>query len=134
MNYSTTEKSILIIEDHEAMRLLLGLSFNNNFTTTTLPDPIAGLAWLSKGNIPDLIILDLELPKLSGYKFLQQLRTSGSFNRIPVLIVSSLVDDSNFEYLMELGIAGVVQKPFNMVKLKDKVSSLLLGSSVSMAS
>jgi DNA-binding response OmpR family regulator len=105
--------NILIIEDHDAVRLLLGLTFKKQYHVVTKRDGIEGLAWLSAGNMPDLIMLDMQMPRLNGLEFLRQLRSTGFFAQIPVLLV------------FDLGIVDFVQKPFNPVSLRDKVTAIL---------
>jgi two-component system chemotaxis response regulator CheY len=121
----THKAKILIVEDHDAVRLLLGLTFKNRFEVITKSDGIEGMAWLSAGNLPDLIMLDMQMPRLNGLDFLRQLRSSGLFRNIPVLLVSG---NDNIEDKMEsfdLGIVDFISKPFNPSILLDKVDNAL---------
>jgi CheY-like chemotaxis protein len=117
--------NILIIEDHEAVRLLLGLTFKKEYHVVTKRDGIEGLAWLSAGNMPDLIILDMQMPRLNGLDFLRQLRASGFFSEIPVLLVSGNDDAAENAQIFNLGIVDFVSKPFNPVSLREKVTGIL---------
>jgi two-component system, chemotaxis family, chemotaxis protein CheY len=118
---NTQKANILIVDDHEAMRFLLGLTLGKQFDVITKRDGLEGLAWLSAGNIPDLIMLDMEMPRLNGLNFLKQVRSSGMFRDIPILLVSANenVDDITASY--GLGIEGFIRKPFNPVVLKEKI-------------
>ena len=109
-NYELTMRkaNILIIEDHDAVRLLLGLTFKKQFTVVTKRDGLEGLAWLAAGNFPDLIILDMQMPRLNGIGFLRQLRSSGMFNQIPVLLVSGNNDANENAELFDLGILDFI--------------------------
>jgi two-component system, chemotaxis family, chemotaxis protein CheY len=117
--------NILIIEDHDAVRLLLGLTFKKQYHVVTKRDGIEGLAWLSAGNMPDLIMLDMQMPRLNGLEFLRQLRSTGFFAQIPVLLVSGNNDATENAQVFDLGIVDFVQKPFNPVSLRDKVTAIL---------
>lgn len=117
--------NILIIEDHDAVRLLLGLTFKKEYHVVTKRDGIEGLAWLSAGNMPDLIMLDMQMPRLNGLEFLRQLRSTGFFAQIPVLLVSGNDDATENAQVFDLGIVDFVQKPFNPVSLRDKVTAIL---------
>ena len=117
--------NILIIEDHDAVRLLLGLTFKKEYHVVTKRDGIEGLAWLSAGNMPDLIMLDMHMPRLNGLQFLRQLRSSGFFAEIPVLFVSGNDDAIENAEIFNLGIVDFIPKPFNPVTLREKVMAIL---------
>jgi DNA-binding response OmpR family regulator len=117
--------NILIIEDHDAVRLLLGLTFKKEYHVVTKRDGIEGLAWLSAGNMPDLIMLDMHMPRLNGLQFLRQLRSSGFFSEIPVLLVSGNDDAVENAEIFNLGIVDFIPKPFNPVSLREKVMAIL---------
>ena len=117
--------NILIIEDHDAVRLLLGLTFKKEYHVVTKRDGIEGLAWLSAGNMPDLIMLDMQMPRLNGLDFLRQLRSTGFFAQIPVLLISGNDDATENAQFYNLGIVDFVPKPFNPVSLREKVTAIL---------
>jgi two-component system, chemotaxis family, chemotaxis protein CheY len=117
--------NILIIEDHEAVRLLLGLTFKKQYNVVTKRDGIEGLAWLSAGNMPDLIMLDMQMPRLNGLQFLRQLRSTGFFAQIPVLLISGNDDAVENAEVFNLGIVDFIPKPFNPVTLREKVTAIL---------
>ena len=117
--------NILIIDDHDAVRLLLGLTLKNRFDVITKKDGIEGMAWLSAGNIPDLIMLDMQMPRLNGLEFLKQIRTSGMFREIPVILVSANDNEYEITQSFGLGIVDFIRKPFNPIKLKEKVDNIL---------
>jgi two-component system, chemotaxis family, chemotaxis protein CheY len=123
MNKQQTK--ILIIDDHDAVRLLLGLTLKDKYNVITKRDGIDGMAWLAAGNIPDLIILDMQMPRLNGLDFLKQLRSSGMFKLIPVLLVSANDNEHEITESFDLGIIDFISKPFNPVKLKEKIHQAL---------
>lgn len=122
--------NILIIEDHDAVRLLLGLTFKKQFQVVTKRDGLEGLAWLAAGNFPDLIILDMQMPRLNGIGFLRQLRSSGMFNQIPVLLVSGNNDANENAELFDLGILDFIPKPFNPTLLYEKVKMIVSNNQI----
>ena len=120
--------NILIIEDHDAVRLLLGITFKRQFNVVTKRDGLEGLAWLSAGNFPDLIVLDMQMPRLNGLGFLRQLRSSGMFHQIPVLLVSGNNDAHENAELFDLGIVDFIPKPFDPTLLYDKVKTIVMNN------
>ena len=72
MEQATTDTTILIIEDHDAARLLMTNMFKKDYNNVVAKkDGIEALAWLAAGNIPDLIISDMAMPRLGGLMFLK---------------------------------------------------------------
>lgn len=119
---------ILVIDDHDAIRLLLGLTLKNQFDVVTKRDGLEGMSWLVNGNIPDLIILDMQMPRLNGLEFLKQVRSSGLFRQIPVLLVSANENEAEIAQSLELGIIDFISKPFNPLYLKSKVQQIIEAS------
>jgi CheY-like chemotaxis protein len=116
---------ILVIDDHDAIRLLLGLTLKSRYDVVTKRDGIEGMSWLTNGNIPDLIMLDMQMPRLNGLEFLKQLRSSGLFRNIPVLLVSANDNQAEILESFDLGIIDFISKPFNPLRLKEKVNNAI---------
>lgn len=119
------KKSIMIIEDHESIRLLLGRFLSKNYNVCTKKDGLEGLAWLRTGNMPDLIILDLDMPRLPGLEFLTNIRSSGFYRNIPVVIVSGEDVSRYKEQIEKLGISGFIPKPFDPIELNNIIEKVL---------
>ena len=120
-----TKEQILIIEDHSSLRILMGNFLGKSFKVKTTADGYEALAWMNKGNIPDIIILDLNMPKLGGIEFLNNIRISGFFQDIPVLVVSGVEEGETIEKCLEIGINGYMKKPFNPNDLQTKILTIL---------
>jgi CheY-like chemotaxis protein len=118
--------NILILEDHDSVRLLLSTTFRGeNYHVVTKRDGIEGMAWLAAGNIPNMIILDINMPRLNGLDFMRQINRSGLYKDIPVMMLTANEDEDDIFEAFALGIQNYVQKPFNPVALKDKVRKIL---------
>lgn len=76
-------------------------------------------------NTPDLILLDLLMPKISGFDFLEEIRKNGITKSTPVIVVSALTDEENIEKIMNMGAIDFVKKPIDLQYLVDKVESVL---------
>lgn len=79
-------------------------------------------------NIPDLILLDLLMPKISGFDFLREIRKNDKTKNTPVIVVSALTDEENIEKIMNMGAIDFVKKPIDLQYLVDKVESVLQGA------
>lgn len=118
-------KRILIIEDHESIRLLLGTMLAKNYEVVTKKDGLEGMAWLVRGNLPDLILLDMSMPRLSGNDFLRNIRQSGFFRDIPVIVVSGNDGEDDVKNCLRWGVDDYLTKPFNPISLKNRIANLL---------
>lgn len=118
------KKPILVVEDHESIRYILTQILGKEFSAISAKDGLEAMAMLQSGQIdPEAIILDLSLPRISGIEFLVQLRASGLFHEIPVLVVSG--DESLRVRCENIGIQGFVAKPFRPDELMESLHLLL---------
>lgn len=104
---------ILIIDDDKAMCQLLEKLFEKEYNIITKNDGLSAMYWLVGGNIPDLIITDLDMPNLNGEEFIKNLRKSGYYKDIPFIIITSFNDKSGKVRIMKLGVHDYFVKPFN---------------------
>lgn len=128
---ATFHKQILVIEDQECLRVLLGTMLTKqNYEVTTKKDGFEGMMWLGEGNIPDLILLDMNMPRLGGNEFLKSIKNSGFFRNIPVIVVSGTEEETEIKECIDLGARDFLSKPFNPISLNDKIGSILSSTSV----
>jgi len=114
---------ILIVEDNED--LARGLANNleiEGFETEIAPDGPAGLARAREAH-PDLLILDLMLPGMDGYRLLSALRDEGDM--VPVLILTARTTEHDKVRGFREGCDDYVTKPFGLLELMGRVQALL---------
>jgi len=74
---------------------------------------------------PDLILLDLLMPKISGFDFLEEIRRNPKTKSTPVIVVSALTDEENVERILKMGAIDFVKKPIDLQYLVERVESVL---------
>jgi DNA-binding response OmpR family regulator len=114
---------ILVVEDDAA--ILRGLKDNltaESYEVITAADGAEGYR-LSREGKPDLIILDLMLPKLSGYEICRKLRAEGS--HVPILMLTARGDEADRILGLDIGADDYVSKPFSVRELLARVRALL---------
>ena len=82
-------KLILLIEDNKSFRLLMNHFLSRRYRVVTKTNGIDAMSWLKEGNDPDLILLDLAMPQMTGNDFLSGLKSSGFYKDIPCLLYTS---------------------------------------------
>lgn len=75
--------------------------------------------------MPDLILLDLLMPKVNGYDFLKEIKADENTKDIPVLVISAVTEPENVKKTMGMGAVDYIKKPVDIQSLVDKVNSIL---------
>lgn len=116
------KKKILAIDDSKAIRFLLQTVLGKEHQVVTAPDGCTAMYWLSKRNIPDLIICDAQLPDMKDWELISELSTSILYRDIPLMVISSLDKMETKMKCEQFGIAEYFMKPFNPVQLLETVN------------
>lgn len=119
------KKRILLIEDEKD--LIMTVSFrlkNEGYEVITALDGEDGLDKAKKLK-PDLILLDLMLPKLNGYKVCGFLKSDVRYKKIPIIIFTARAQEADKKLCQELGAEAYITKPFEPEALLEKMRELL---------
>ncbi len=119
------EKSVLLVDDKQEIAKIIMLYLSSTYKVSYKENPLKAIAWLQEGNLPDLIISDLNMPEMSGEEFRYYLKANDMFSHIPVLILSSVESSSNRIRLFEEGAEDFILKPFNPEELRVRVKRIL---------
>ena len=118
-------KRVLIIEDDKDIVELVRYNLEKeDFQVTSAGDGLTGVAQLKKSP-PDLLILDLMLPKLPGLEICKEIRRDETLNRLPILMLTARSDEADRVVGLELGADDYVTKPFSPLELVARVKALL---------
>lgn len=121
------KKKILAIDDSKAIRFLLRTVFNRNYYIVTAADAGSAMFWLTKRNLPDLIIVDPQLPDIKNWELIEYLAASGMYGSIPLMVLSALDKVETQDKCKDLGVEQFFLKPFNpleLVKSVDRFTSV----------
>ena len=117
------KKKILAIDDSKAIRFLLQTVFSKNYQVITASDGCSAINWLTKKNLPDLIIADSNLPDMKEWELIEYLAASGMYGNIPVMVLSALDKKEIQQKCKELGVRQYFTKPFNPIELVKSVDN-----------
>jgi DNA-binding response OmpR family regulator len=119
------KKKILVIDDELSIRMLLENFLSKTYEVTTKNDGMEGVQWLEKGNIPDLIVADIQMPNMNGNDFIKNIRSSGFFREIPLIMLSGIESSQEKVKCLKLGANDYLVKPFNPEELAIRIELLL---------
>lgn len=110
-------EKLLIVDDDAALRRLMRLELSDTYEVIDSGEPEQGLA-LALESKPGAILLDLRMPKYSGYELLQTFTSFSHTQKIPVIIVSGEAGGQTKEHCKQLGAAGYFEKPIDFDALR----------------
>jgi two-component system cell cycle response regulator len=120
-----TTKKILIIDDIiENIFMIKDCLESENFTFIESTDASSGFE-LAKSEIPDLIILDVMMPKIDGFEMCNLLSNDQTTKEIPIIILSALNNSEMIKKGLESGATDFIAKPFDCIELIARVRSAL---------
>jgi two-component system chemotaxis response regulator CheY len=116
-------KTILTVDDSRTMRDMLAMALNDaGFNVVQAVDGEDGLAVLdAHSQDVDVIITDINMPKLDGFGFIEGVRKDARHRATPILVLTTESDSSKKDRARQAGATGWIVKPFNPVKLIDAI-------------
>ncbi len=107
------KKSILVVDDDEMTRLLLRQTLSQKrYTILEAEDGSRALALFNK-HAPDMVLLDVELPKLNGFEVCKLIRESAHGRDVPVVMITGMDDTESIELAYRIGATDFIVKPIN---------------------
>ena len=115
---------VLLVDDSPMQQKIakIYLEKGEGYTVITANNGVAGLN-KAREEVPDLILLDVEMPELSGDKVLQELKSSEGTKNIPVIMCTAN-DEFIEEDFIKMGAAGYLKKPHGFSTLKNIVKNI----------
>jgi two-component system chemotaxis response regulator CheY len=120
-------KTIMVVDDSRIMRNIV----KNTFSSLKIPATFLEAEDGKKAmhvlltNKVDLILLDWNMPSLSGIDFLRQVRALDMYRSIPVIMVTSEASKLNVVEAVKAGVTAYITKPFNDTKFMEKLSRVV---------
>jgi CheY-like chemotaxis protein len=118
------KKKILIADDETGIRLTLGRILDKDYVVLEATNGEEAVE-IAKVQKPDLILMDLIMPKMDGYAACSQIKADEATKGIPVVILTAVGNELNKKFATEMGAEGYITKPFNIQQLMDVITPLL---------
>ncbi len=121
------KQNILVVEDDKFLIKAYNIKFTRaGFNVITATDGAIGLE-LAKSELPELILLDLMLPKIDGFEFLKRMAVDESLKAIPVIILSNLGQQTDKERALALGAKEyLIKADYSLDEIIEKVNTYIV--------
>lgn len=116
---------ILVVDDSSTNIVLLEAILNGQGYEIETAQSVKEAYQIIKKEAVDLILLDLLMPRVSGYDFLKEIKSNDATKDIPVIIVSAVADAENRKKSIELGALDFINKPIDIQFFIEKIETIL---------
>ena len=121
-------KQVLIIDDSSTSRMIIQrcveMSAPEFGSFALAENGMEALAMLREGVRYDLILTDINMPKMDGQTFIKLVKNNAETKSIPVIVISSIADGAFVEDLKRLGVTAVIKKPVSPAKILEAFGGL----------
>ncbi len=122
----STNSKILIVDDDSSTRILLSTTIRKNFKINIIEAEEGSRALrMMLLEQPDLVILDIQMPIMSGIEVLKTMQGNNQLNQIKVLACTSISDQESVQAILSYGVRDYVLKPIKKKILINKISNIL---------
>ncbi len=116
-------KRVLVIDDDLPLRGMLAAALDKHGYQVLLAGDGAEGQRALMIHRPDLVLLDLAMPEVNGWDFLQRLKESGHIGQVPIIVVSAHLRIEP-QAILQMGVSAILPKPFNLPELLDLIDAL----------
>ncbi len=116
---------VLVIDDSANIRRLLLHNLGKRFDVLAAESARAALDLLEEGRVPDLMIVDVAMPGMDGFSFVEQVKGDPFLKAVPVVMLTARDKSGDKERGLRLGADDYLTKPFNTEDLTARIENLL---------
>ncbi|MBD2316712.1 response regulator transcription factor [Phormidium tenue] len=117
--------TVLVVEDSVTQREMIeDLLKGSGLTVKTAGDGVEALEKM-QGNCPDIVVMDIVMPRMNGYELCRRIKTDPKTERVPVVMCSSKGEEFDRYWGMKQGADAYIAKPFQPQELVGTVKQLL---------
>ena len=122
--------SVMVVDDSITVRRVTSrLLKRHNMDVVTAKDGVDAMAQL-QDRVPDIILLDIEMPRMDGYELARRLRNTKQLRDIPIIMITSRAGEKHRNYASEIGVDRYLGKPYQESELIDNINAVLIESGI----
>lgn len=115
---------IMVVDDDPEVISMIRIILADRYEMTFAMDGLQAIERIVRHQ-PDILVVDIMLPKMSGFQLCQSLRANKTFSKTPILICSAKSTDRDIAYAKRVGATDYLVKPFTSTDLLDKITTLI---------
>ncbi len=117
-------KKFLAIDDEKSILMILNYVFGKKYDVIQKTNGLEAMQWIQDGNFPDVIVADFNMPEMNGFEFIQQIRSSGLYKNIPLIMLSGNENTADKIKCLKAGADDYMVKPFNPEELEARINNI----------
>jgi len=117
-------KTIFVVDDN-SINLIIAKSVLSEYYEVITMSSAATMFEILESLIPDIILLDIMMPDITGFDALEQLKADAKYAEIPVIFLSGRNDDATKTHGLKMGAADLIEKPFSRPVLLERIKTIL---------
>jgi chemosensory pili system protein ChpA (sensor histidine kinase/response regulator) len=111
--HRNTALDVMVVDDSVSVRrVLTNLLTNEGWNSVAARDGMEALELLQSGRVPDVVLLDMEMPRMDGYELLSALRSQPQFAKLPIVMLTSRSGAKHRQRALDLGVTDYLVKPY----------------------
>lgn len=118
------KKTLLALDDEISILKILDFYFNKTYNVVAKQNGKEALEWMQQGVIPDVIIVDVNMPEINGLEFIKQIRSSGFFKDVPLIMLLGNEGTTDKIKCLKAGADDYLIKPFNPEELEARIDNI----------
>lgn len=119
-------EKILTVDDSTSVRKMIEFALKSKgYVVSAAVDGQEGLEILERGDRFDLVVLDINMPRMDGLTLLKTVRARPNWGRLPILMLTTEGQDADRDQALSLGASDYMVKPFKPTELIERVAKLL---------
>jgi len=123
-------RTVMVVDDSITVRKVTGRVLDRNgMNVITAKDGVDALTLLQEQR-PDIMLLDIEMPRMDGYELARHMRNTEELRDIPIIMITSRSGEKHRKLAMELGVKRYLGKPYQEIELLENINEVLAGMSV----
>ena len=119
------QSRILVVDDSPSIRRLLSHNLGKKFKVLLAENAQDALNLLNQGQMPDLMIVDVAMPGMDGFSFVDRIRQDSVYNAVPLIMLTARDKSGDKEKGLKLGADDYLTKPFDIDELGERIERLL---------
>ncbi len=118
------KKTLIAVDDEPCILKVLDFYFGKTYNVVSKQNGKDALEWMQQGVVPDIIIADVNMPDVGGIEFIMQIRSSGFFRDVPLIMLSGNEKSEDKIKSLKAGADDYMTKPFNPEELEARIDNI----------